>query len=246
MRKYLSIILFISVGLGQDVLTTKKGIEYKGEMIEAGYDEVKFIREELPNPQNVKTEIIQSLILSDGTEIVKNGILIRESFVNEESSNSSIQKEEISNLSIQEVIREAILDAKIDALKWLMLQPLTIFTSSILMFKTYDFMSNNFDVSDESIVIPSIIGGGFLGLSSAFYLYTKLDMKSNLKNIENFKPEYIALYEKTYSEVFEKRTLTYGTISQAGCGAAGCVITLAAATGVVLILSILPSFIVLG
>ena len=117
MRKYLLVILFISVGLGQDVLTTKKGIEYKGEVIEAGYDEVKFIREELPNPQNVKTEIIQSLILSDGTEIVKNGILIRESFVNEESSNSSIQKEEISNLSIQEVIREAILDAKIDALK---------------------------------------------------------------------------------------------------------------------------------
>ena len=63
MRKYLSIILFISVGLGQDVLTTKKGIEYRGKMIEAGYDEVKFIREQLPNPQNVKTEIIQSLIL---------------------------------------------------------------------------------------------------------------------------------------------------------------------------------------
>ena len=208
MRKYLLVILFISVGLGQDVLTTKKGIEYKGKMIEAGYDEVKFIPGELPGPQNVKTEIIQSLILSDGTEIVKNGILIRESFVNEESSNSSIQKEEISNLSIQEVIREeAILDAKIDALKLLMLQPLTIFTSSILMFKTYDFMSSNFDVSDESIVIPSIIGGGFLGLSSAFYLYTKLDMKSNLKNIENFKPEYIALYEKTYSEANIKNFL---------------------------------------
>ena len=91
MRKYLLVILFISVGLGQDVLTTKKGIEYKGKMIEAGYDEVKFIREELPNPQNVKTEIIQSLILSDGTEIVKNGILIGESFVKNESSNSSIQ-----------------------------------------------------------------------------------------------------------------------------------------------------------
>ena len=105
MRKYLSIILFISVGLGQDVLTTKKGIEYKGKMIEAGYDEVKFIREELPNPQNVKTEIIQSLILSDGTEIVKNGILIRDSFVKEESSNSLNQA----------VIREkAISDKKIN------------------------------------------------------------------------------------------------------------------------------------
>ena len=104
MRKYISIILFISVGLGQDVLTTKKGIEYKGKIIEAGYDEVKFIREELPNPQNVKTEIIQSLILSDGTEIVKNGILIRDSFVKEESSNSLNQA----------VLRqEAISDAKI-------------------------------------------------------------------------------------------------------------------------------------
>ena len=104
MRKYLSIILFISVGLGQDVLTTKKGIEYKGKMIEAGYDEVKFIREELPNPQNVKTEIIQSLILSDGTEIVKNGILIRDSFVKEESSNS---------LNQAVIGEEAISDAKI-------------------------------------------------------------------------------------------------------------------------------------
>jgi len=64
MRKYLLVILFISVGLGQDVLTTKKGIEYKGEVIEAGYDEVKFIREELPNAQNIKTEIIQTVKMS--------------------------------------------------------------------------------------------------------------------------------------------------------------------------------------
>ena len=238
MRKYLSIILFISVGLGQDVLTTKKGIEYKGKMIEAGYDEVKFIPGELPGPQNVKTEIIQSLILSDGTEIVKNGILIRESFVNEESSNSSIQAM---------IMKAAIKDAKRDALKWLFLPPLTIFTSSILMFKTYDFMSSNFDVSDESIVIPSIIGGGFLGLSSAFYLYTKLDMKSTLKNIENLSTEDIALYEKTYFKEIEKRTLIYGTISQAGCGAAGCgIITLAGVAGLVLIFEIFPMLFTLG
>ena len=108
MRKYLLVISFISFGLGQDVLTTKKGIEYKGEVIEAGYDEVKFIREELPNPQNVKTEIIQSLILSDGTEIVKNGILIEESFVNKENSNSSIQavtrEETISDKKINDAL----------------------------------------------------------------------------------------------------------------------------------------------
>ena len=219
MRKYLLVILFISVGLGQDVLTTKKGIEYKGKMIEAGYDEVKFIREELPNPQNVKTEIIQSLILSDGTEIVKNGILIRESFVNEESSNSSIQAM---------IMKAAIKDAKRDALKWLFLPPLTIFTSSILMFKTYDFMSNNFDVSNASIVFPSIIIGGLLGYSGSNYLIGKYDMKSTLKNIESLSAEDIALYENTYFKEYEKRTLIYLKTSTTGCS----IITLAAVAGV--------------
>ena len=106
MRKYLILVLLVSIGFGQDVLTTKEGIEYKGKMIEAGHYEVKFKGEGMPNPQNVKTEIIQSLILSDGTEIVKNGFLIKDSFVKEEISKisnffirDSSAKEEISQIS---------------------------------------------------------------------------------------------------------------------------------------------------
>ena len=106
MRKYLLVILFLSIGFGQDVLTTKEGIEYKGKMIEAGHYEVKFKGEGMPSPQNVKIEIVQSLILSDGTEIVKNGFLIRDSFVKEEISKignflirDSSAKEEISEMS---------------------------------------------------------------------------------------------------------------------------------------------------
>lgn len=108
MRKYFLLVLLVSIGFGQDVLTTKEGTEYKGKMIEAGHYEVKFKGEGMPSPQNVKTEIIQSLILSDGTEIVKNGILIEDSFINKENSNSSIQavtrEETISDKKINDAL----------------------------------------------------------------------------------------------------------------------------------------------
>ena len=224
MKEYLLVILFISVGLGQDVLTTKKGIEYKGKMIEAGYDEVKFIPGELPGPQNVKTEIIQSLILSDGTEIVKNGILIRESFVNEESSNSSIQKEEISNLSIQEVIREeAISFAKKDAIIWLASPPVALITSGFFGVQTSIFLS---DLPRVYRRTSSFTIGLGLGLSSTYYIFNKLSQRYSY--FEDMSAKDIELYRKTYSKEFAQSTLDYGMI--------GCLIT-----GVAVAIAVLAS-----
>jgi len=81
------LLLLITISFGQDILTTNQGNEYKGEMIGAGHYIIRFKAEEMPSIQNVKTESIKSLILSDGTEVVRNGYLVRR--------NSTLTKENL-------------------------------------------------------------------------------------------------------------------------------------------------------
>ena len=76
MRKCLFTILLVSISLAQDILITKMGTEYKAKMLEAGYYKVQFQAEGMKSAQSVRIETIKSLVLSDGTEMVKNGYLI--------------------------------------------------------------------------------------------------------------------------------------------------------------------------
>ena len=46
-------------------------------MLEAGYYKVLFQAEGMKSAQSVKVETIKSLVLSDGTEVVKNDYLIK-------------------------------------------------------------------------------------------------------------------------------------------------------------------------
>ena len=76
MRKCLFTILLVSISLAQDILITKMGTEYKAKMLEAGYYKVQFLAEGMKSDQSVRIETIKCLVLSDGTEMVKNGYLI--------------------------------------------------------------------------------------------------------------------------------------------------------------------------
>ena len=73
MKKYLLVILFLSIGFGQDVLITNSGTEYKGKMINKDKYEIEFQIEGQFASQYVKTETIKSLILADGTVVISSG-----------------------------------------------------------------------------------------------------------------------------------------------------------------------------
>ena len=81
MKKCLFTIMLVSVGLGQDTLMTMAGTKYQGKMLEAGHYKVKFQVEGMKSAQTVGIETIKSLILSDGTQVVKNGYLIKRDYL---------------------------------------------------------------------------------------------------------------------------------------------------------------------
>ena len=98
MRKCLFTILLVSISLGQDVLITKMGTEYKGKMLEAGYYKVQFQAEGMKSAQSVRIETIKSLVLSDGTEVVKNGYFIKRDSIKKSDNFDKIKFFNISNV----------------------------------------------------------------------------------------------------------------------------------------------------
>ena len=98
MRKCLFTILLVSISLGQDVLITKMGTEYKGKMLEAGYYKVQFQAEGMKSAQSVRIETIKSLVLSDGTEVVKNGYLIKRDSIKKSDNFDILKSFKISNV----------------------------------------------------------------------------------------------------------------------------------------------------
>ena len=98
MRKCLFTILLVSTSLGQDVLITKIGTKYKGKMLEAGYYKVQFQAEGMKSAQSVRIETIKSLVLSDGTEVVKNGYLIKRDSIKKSDNFDILKSFKISNV----------------------------------------------------------------------------------------------------------------------------------------------------
>ena len=98
MRKCLFTILLVSISLGQDVLITKMGTEYKGKMLEAGYYKVQFQAEGMKSAQSVRIETIKSLVLSDGTGVVKNGYLIKRDSIKKSDNFDVLKSFNISNV----------------------------------------------------------------------------------------------------------------------------------------------------
>ena len=81
-----------------DILITKMGTEYKGKMLEAGYYKVQFQAEGMKSAQSVRIETIKSLVLSDGTEVVKNGYLIKRDSIKKSDNFDKIKFFNISNV----------------------------------------------------------------------------------------------------------------------------------------------------
>ena len=98
MRKYLLPIILVSISLGQDILITKMGTEYKGKMLEAGYYKVQFQAEGMKSAQSVGIETIKSLVLSDGTEVVRNGYLVKKDSITKADNFEKIKSLKLSNV----------------------------------------------------------------------------------------------------------------------------------------------------
>ena len=91
-------ILLVSISLSKDGLITKAGIEYKGKMLEAGYYKVQFQAEGMKSAQSVRVETIKILVLSDGTEVVKNGYFIKRNSIKKSANIDILKSFNISNV----------------------------------------------------------------------------------------------------------------------------------------------------
>ena len=79
MKKTLLILIILFTNIfSQDILITTKGTEYKGEFISKTDNSILFKAERMLNAQNIHIRNIESLILADGTAVIKNGYFIED------------------------------------------------------------------------------------------------------------------------------------------------------------------------
>ena len=67
-------------------------------MLEAGYYKVQFQAEGMKSAQSVRIETIKSLVLSDGTEVVKDGYLIKRDSIKKSDNFDILKSFKISNV----------------------------------------------------------------------------------------------------------------------------------------------------
>ena len=191
------ILLFIGLAWGQnnlkkesdfDKLVSKGGKIFLGEFSRIEKSVVYFKPTKALAFQGVPINQIQSLKLKDGKTIIKNG--------NVNKIRTVVDHEK---LSLEE--KAIYNDAKKDAKRWLAYPPLALIGAGGLATATFSIGENIFEVDDSDVLIPSIIGGGSLGMIGSYYLFNKLD-KNKIDAINSFDNED---YEKFYLQEFKKR-----------------------------------------
>ena len=197
MTKHLTLLLFIGLAWGKDnlkkesdfdKLVSKGGTIFIGEFSRIEESVVYFKPTKASAFQGVPINRIQSLKLKDGQTIIKNG--------NVNKIRTVVDHEK---LSLEE---KAIYDdAKKDAKRWLAYPPLALIGAGGLATATFFIGEDIFEINDEDILLPSIIGGGSLGMIGSYYLFNKLD-KNKIEAINSFDNED---YEKFYLQEFKKR-----------------------------------------
>ena len=197
MTKHLTLLLFIGLAWGKDnlkkesdfdKLVSKGGTIFLGEFSRIEKSVVYFKPTKALAFQGVPINQIQSLKLKDGKTIIKNG--------NVNKIRTVVDHEK---LSLEE---KAIYDdAEKDAKRWLAYPPLALIGAGGLATATFSIGENIFEVDDSDVLIPSIIGGGSLGIIGSYYLFNKLD-KSKIEAINTFDNED---HEKFYLQEFKKR-----------------------------------------
>ena len=197
MIRYLPLLLFVGLAWGQnnlkkesdfDRLVSKGGTVFLGEFSRIEKSVVYFKPTKASAFQGVPINRIQSLKLKNGKTIIKNGDV-----------NKIRTVVDHEKLSLEE---KAIYDdAKEDAKRWLAYPPLALIGAGGLATATFFIGEEIFEINDEDILLPSIIGGGSLGMIGSYYLFNKLD-KSKIEAINTFDNED---YEKFYLQEFKKR-----------------------------------------
>ena len=218
MRRYLSLLLFIGLAWGQDnlkkesdfdKLVSKGGTIFLGGFSRIEKSVVYFKPTKALAFQGVPINQIQSLKLKDGKTIIKNG--------NVNKIRTVVDHEK---LSLEE---KAIYDdAKKDAKRWLAYPPLALIGAGGLATATFFIGEDIFEINDEDILLPSIIGGGSLGMIGSYYLFNKLD-KNKIEAINSFDNED---YEKFYLQEFKKRKSENIILSGSYIGLAVAAVTL--------------------
>ena len=197
MTKHFTLLLFIGLAWGQDnlkkesdfdKLVSKGGTIFLGEFSRIEKSVVYFKPTKASAFQGVPINRIQSLKLKDGQTIIKNG--------NVNQVRNIVDNEK---LSLEET---AIYDAaKKDAKRWFVYPPLALIGAGGLATATFFIGEDIFEINDEDILLPSIIGGGSLGMIGSYYLFNKLD-KNKIEATNSFDNED---YEKFYLQEFKKR-----------------------------------------
>ena len=185
MGRYISLLLFIGMMFGQDVLKTVSGKEYKGKYLKTEGGKVFFIPEGASSPTQVPIESIQEIITETGekisflsTLIMKDGTVIKGSltmisidfirFLKEnETTPVDIQKDDIKSLTgIDGEIDLNNIDVKslpdFDTLNRLALQEYQKLSAKEKAI--YD--ANLYNVKKWALYMPTsiITFGGFAGL----------------------------------------------------------------------------------
>ena len=197
MTKHLTLLLFIGLAWGKDnlkkesdfdKLVSKGGTIFLGEFSRIEKSVVYFKPTKALAFQGVPINQIQSLKLKDGKTIIKNG--------NVNKIRTVVDHEKLS-------LKEKAIydDAEKDAKRWLAYPPLALIGAGGLATATFSIGENIFEVDDSDVLIPSIIGGGSLGIIGSYYLFNKLD-KNKIEAINSSDNED---YEKFYLKEFKKR-----------------------------------------
>ena len=191
MRRYIVLLLITGTLWAQtelDKLVLKDGTEYQGKYLRTEKSFVHFNQFKSKNrwlARSISIQDVQTIQLKDGGNL-----------------KLPPEKIDVLDLSIKE---QAVLNAKRDAKKWLAYPPLALISAGGLGTATFFIGEDIFDMSDESILFPSIFAGS-LGAVGFYYLFDK-------RNFEVIKTGNNHSYEKLYSEEFKKRKVKNITIS---------------------------------
>jgi len=196
MRRYIVLLLITGTVWAQtdfDKLISKAGTKYLGEYSKVEDKEVYFKPNNALEFQAVPLELIETLKLKNGTVLIQSGR------INESTLSFKKFSNEYEKLTIEE---KAIYDdVKKDARRWLAYPPLALIGAGGLATATFSIGENIFEVDDSDVLIPSIIGGGSIGMIGSYYLFNKLD-KNKIEATNSFDNED---YEKFYLQEFKKR-----------------------------------------
>tara|TARA_Y100000768_G_C23824432_1_gene608156 strand:+ start:115 stop:810 length:696 start_codon:yes stop_codon:yes gene_type:complete len=193
MRKYIVLLLITGTAWAQtelDKLVLKDGAEYFGKYLKKEKELIYFNQFKSKNERLARIiplRDVQAIQLVDGT------------FIIDKKTTMGVNSNEKIDFTAGE---KAVYNAKKDAQKWLAYPPLALISASGLATTTFFLGEGILDMSDETILFPSIFGGS-LGLIGSYHLFNKLDKK----NFEVTKTKDIESYGKRYSRDYKDRKL---------------------------------------